>query len=124
MIPIRGVHYELALALAPRETQLLLLSGSVKNPADVVAWFQRIGRDPVLISHAERPVPLEEVDLRALPDSQFVQSKNFWPRMIGKALRADLAPVLVFAPRRNASEEMAQAIASAISFRDPLTLSC
>jgi len=121
--PVRGVHYELALALAPPETQLLLLSGSVHNPQDVVAWFQRIGRDPVLISHNERPVPLEEIDLRALPESQFVQTKSFWPRMIGKALRADLAPVLVFAPRRNASEEMAQAIASALSLRDPLSLS-
>jgi superfamily II DNA/RNA helicase len=121
--PVRGVHYELALALAPPETQLLLLSGSVQNPQDVVAWFQRIGRDPVLISHNERPVPLEEIDLRVLPESQFVQTKSFWPRMIGKALRADLAPVLVFAPRRNASEEMAQAIASALSLRDPLSLS-
>jgi superfamily II DNA/RNA helicase len=121
--PVRGVHYELALALAPRDTQLLLLSGSVKNPQDVVAWFQRIGRDPVLIAHDERPVPLEEIDLRALPESQFVQTKGFWPRTIGKALRADLAPVLVFAPRRNASEEMAQAIASALSPRDPLSLS-
>src|SRR5436189_5516598 len=121
--PVRGVHYELALALAPPETQLLLLSGSVKNPQDVVAWFQRIGRDPVLISHNERPVPLEEMDLRMLPDSQFVQTKNLWPRLIGKALRADLAPVLVFAPRRNASEEMAQTIASAIPLRDPLSLS-
>ena len=121
--PVRGVHYELALALAPPETQLLLLSGSVQNPQDVVAWFQRIGRDPVLISHDERPVPLEEIDLRALPESQFIQSRNFWPRMIGKALRAELAPVLVFAPRRNASEEMAQAIASAVSPRDPLPLS-
>jgi len=121
--PVRGVHYELALALAPPETQLLLLSGSVQNPQDVVAWFRRIGRDPVLVSHNERPVPLEEIDLRVLPESQFVQSKSFWPRMIGKALRADLAPVLVFAPRRNASEEMAQAIASALSLRDPLSLS-
>jgi superfamily II DNA/RNA helicase len=121
--PVRGVHYELALALAPPETQLLLLSGSVKNPQDVVAWFQRIGRDPVLIAHSERPVPLEEIDLQALPESQFVQTKSFWPRTIGKALRADLAPVLVFAPRRNASEEMAQAIASALSPRDPLSLS-
>ena len=121
--PVRGVHYELALALAPPETQLLLLSGSVQNPQDVVAWFQRIGRDAVLIAHNERPVPLEEIDLRVLPESQFVQTKSFWPRMIGKALRADLAPVLVFAPRRNASEEMAQAIASAISLRDPLSLS-
>ncbi|MDQ6626780.1 MAG: DEAD/DEAH box helicase [Verrucomicrobiota bacterium] len=121
--PVRGVHYELALALAPPQTQLLLLSGSVGNPHDIVAWFQRIGRDAVLISHGERPVPLEEVDLRNLSDSAFVQAKGFWPRMIGRALRADLAPVLVFAPRRNASEEMAQAIASAISIRDPLPLS-
>jgi superfamily II DNA/RNA helicase len=121
--PVRGVHYELALALAPAATQLLLLSGSVQNPQAIVAWLQRIGRDPVLISHDQRPVPLEQVDLRALPDSQFVQSRTFWPRMIGKALRADLAPVLVFAPRRNASEEMAQSIASAVSLRDPLPLS-
>jgi len=121
--PVRGVQYELALALAPPGTQLLLLSGSVQNPQDIVSWFQRIGRDPVLISHDERPVPLEEIDLRALPDSAFVQTKSFWPRMIGKALRAELAPVLVFAPRRNASEEMAQAIASAMSVRDPLPLS-
>ncbi len=121
--PFGGVHYELALALAPPETQLLLLSGSVQNPQDVVAWFQRIGRDPVLISHSERPVPLEEIDLRGLPDSAFVQTKNFWARMIGKALRAELAPVLVFAPRRNASEELAQAVASAVSLRDPLPLS-
>src|SRR5712691_9425288 len=106
--PVRGVHYELALALAPPKTQLLLLSGSVSNPQDVVDWLRRIGRDPVLISHDERPVPLEEIDLRALPESQFVQTKNFWPRMIGKVLRADFAPVLVFAPRRDASEELAQ----------------
>ena len=121
--PVRGVHYELALALAPPQTQLLLLSGSVGNPQDIVAWFQRIGRDAVLIAHKERPVPLEEVDLRNLSDSAFVQTKGFWPRMIGRALRADLAPVLVFAPRRNASEEMAQSIASALTIRDPLPLS-
>lgn len=121
--PVRGVHYELALALAPRGTQLLLLSGSVGNPQDIVAWLQRIGRDAVLISHKERPVPLEEVDLRNLSDSQFMQAKGFWPRMIGRALRAELAPVLVFAPRRNASEEMAQSIASSMTVRDPLPLS-
>ena len=39
--PMRGVHYELAVALAPQETQLLFLSGSVANPQDVVAWLQR-----------------------------------------------------------------------------------
>ena len=121
--PVRGVHYELALALAPPRTQLLLLSGSVQNPRDVVAWLQRIGRDAVLVEHRERPVPLEEVDMQRLPDSQFVDSRNPWARLVGKALRADLAPVLIFAPRRNASEEMAQAIGSALPSRDPLSLS-
>src|SRR5438128_2703842 len=120
--PMRGVHYELAVALAPKSTQLLFLSGSVANPRDVVAWLQRIGRDAVLIEHKTRPVPLEETDLGNLPDSQFVQSRNFWPRMIGRAMRADLAPVLVFAPRRAAAEQIAQAIASALPVRDPLRL--
>ncbi len=133
---MRGVHYELAVALAPKATQLLFLSGSVANPRDVVAWLQRIGRDAVLIEHKTRPVPLEETDLGHLPDSQFVQSRSpssprpvfdrtggsFWPRMIGRAMRADLAPVLVFAPRRAAAEQIAQAIASAIPVRDPLRL--
>jgi DEAD/DEAH box helicase/Helicase conserved C-terminal domain len=120
--PMRGVHYELAVALAPKSTQLLFMSGSVANPRDVVAWLQRIGRDAVLIEHTTRPVPLEETDLGSLPDSQFVQSRGFWPRMIGRAMRADLAPVLVFAPRRAAAEQIAQAIASALPVRDPLRL--
>ena len=127
--PMRGVHYELAVALAPKTTQLLFLSGSVANPRDVVAWLQRIGRDAVLIEHKTRPVPLEETDLGNLPDSQFVQSRSlsrtggsFWPRMIGRAMRADLGPVLVFAPRRAAAEQIAQAIASALPVRDPLRL--
>jgi hypothetical protein len=127
--PMRGVHYELAVALAPKATQLLFLSGSVANPHDVVAWLQRIGRDAVLIEHKTRPVPLEETDLGNLPDSQFVQSRSssrtggsFWPSMIGRAMRADLAPVLVFAPRRAAAEQIAQAIASALPVRDPLRL--
>ena len=127
--PMRGVHYELAVALAPKATQLLFLSGSVANPRDVVAWLERIGRNAVLIEHKTRPVPLEETDLGNLSDSQFVQSRSpsrtggsFWPRMIGRAMRADLAPVLVFAPRRAAAEQIAQAIASALPVRDPLRL--
>src|SRR5215469_4148385 len=119
---MRGVHYELAVALAPRHTQLLFLSGSVANPQDVVAWLQRIGRSAVLIEHRERPVPLEEADLFALPDSQFVKSNNFWARMVGRAIRAELSPVLIFAPRRAAAEQIAKAIASAVPVREPLRL--
>jgi len=119
---MRGVHYELAVALAPRHTQLLFLSGSVANPQDVVAWLQRIGRNGVLIEHRERPVPLEEADLFGLPDSQFVQSRNFWARMVGRAIRAELSPVLIFAPRRAAAEQIAKDIASAVPVREPLRL--
>src|SRR5947207_13628501 len=57
----RGLNYELAIALAPPKTQLLLLSGSVSNPHDVVKWLRRLGRETVLIKHEQRPVPLEEV---------------------------------------------------------------
>src|ERR1035438_321582 len=57
----RGLNYELALALAPPKTQLLLLSGSVANPHSVVNWLQRLGRKAVLVRHDLRPVPLEEV---------------------------------------------------------------
>ena len=120
--PMRGVHYELAVALAPRQTQMLLLSGSVANGKDVVAWLQRLGRDAILIEHRERPVPLEERDLNTLPDSQFVQTRNFWPRIIGRVFRAEMTPVLLFAPRRAAAEQIAQAIASAIPVLDPLSL--
>jgi superfamily II DNA/RNA helicase len=118
----RGVHYELAVALAPKTTQLLLFSGSVANPQDVVQWLKRLGRDAVLIEHHERPVPLEERDLSGLPDSQFVQSRNFWAHMLGRAIRADLAPVLIFAPRRAAAEQIAQSIASGVPVREPLRL--
>src|SRR6185295_3861092 len=57
--PDRGLNYELAIALAPRPTQLLLLSGSVANPQDVVKWLQRLGRNAIVIRHDKRPVPLE-----------------------------------------------------------------
>jgi len=118
----RGVHYELAVALAPRHTQLLLLSGSVANPSDVVQWLERIGRRVVLVEHSERPVPLEVRDVESLPDSQFVQSREKWARLAGRVIRAELAPLLIFAPRRKAAEQIAQAIASGVPVRDPLAL--
>jgi superfamily II DNA/RNA helicase len=119
----RGVNYELAIALAPPETQLLLLSGSVANPRDIVAWLRRIGRDAVLVSHDTRPVPLTEVDLEAIPNRAPANLRGYWPRLVHNALRADLGPVLMFAPRRNASEEIAQSLVSAVRDLPPLALS-
>src|SRR3982750_4943820 len=65
--PVRGVHYELTLALAPKETQLLLLSGSAGNRQDVVEWLRRNQRDAILVRHDQRPVPQHEIDLLSLP---------------------------------------------------------
>ena len=53
----RGLNYELALALAPPQTQLLLLSGSVSNPQDIVKWFTRLGRRALLYATITGPCP-------------------------------------------------------------------
>jgi len=120
--PVRGVNYELAIALAPAGTQLLLLSGSVANPQEVVAWLQRIGRDALLVEHKERPVPQEEIDLANLPEAPGAAGRGYWPRMLARALKAGLGPVLVFAPRRKAAEQLAQTIAAGLPAAPPLSL--
>ncbi|MBV9390976.1 MAG: DEAD/DEAH box helicase, partial [Verrucomicrobia bacterium] len=121
--PVRGMNYELILSLAPPDTQILLLSGSVANPEDVASWLKRIGRNVEVIIHRDRPVPLEEIMLNHIPIQapQFVRS--FWPRLITRALLADMGPILIFAPRRNASEELAQTLSAALTNDEPLSLS-
>jgi superfamily II DNA/RNA helicase len=121
--PDRGLNYELALALAPPETQLLLLSGSVANPQDVAAWLRRLGRDAVLIRHEIRPVPLEEVHAHHLSYHVPAQIRGYWPRLITKALAEDLGPILIFAPRRQAAEAMAAELARHLPNPNPLSLS-
>src|SRR5439155_25574299 len=82
----RGLNYELAIALAPPQTQLLLLSGSVENPQQVVQWLQRLGRKAVLIRHDERPVPLEEVYANHPNYSVPSEIRRHWPRLVAKPL--------------------------------------
>ena len=48
---------------------------------------------------------------------------GYWPRLLAKALLADLGPILVFAPRRAAAEELARDLAGALPVDDPLALS-
>ena len=119
----RGLNYELAMALAPPETQLLLLSGSVGNPQEVVKWLQRLGRKAVLIRHEERPVPLEEVYANNLSYHVPNEIRGYWPRLVAKALAEDLGPILVFAPRRQAAEAMAAELARQLPTPNPLQLS-
>jgi len=121
--PDRGLNYELALALAPPPTQLLLLSGSVANPQDVVKWLRRLGRDATLIRHDLRPVPLEEVHAANLSYHVPSEIRGYWPRLVAKALAEDLGPVLIFAPRRQAAEAMAAELARYLPTPNPLSLS-
>jgi superfamily II DNA/RNA helicase len=120
--PIRGTSYEIILSLAPPETQLLLLSGSVGNPADVVEWLRRNGRTAELVSHQQRPVQLDEVMLSDLPVSAPGTVRGYWPKLVSRALLADLGPVLIFAPRRQMAEELAIALSSTLPLDEPLTL--
>ncbi len=120
--PDRGLNYELALALAPEDTQLLLLSGSVENPHDIVRWLTRLGRRATLIQHENRPVPLEEVHASQLSYYLPREINGYWPRLVAKALAEDLGPVLVFAPRRQAAESLASELARQLPIPNPLAL--
>ena len=118
----RGLNYELAIGLAPPQTQLLLLSGSVENPQDVVKWLRRLGRKALLIRHEHRPVPLEEVHANSLSYHVPTEIRGYWPRLIARALAEDLGPILVFAPRRQAAESMAADLARQLPTPNPLQL--
>lgn len=118
----RGVNYELVVALTPENTQLLLMSGSVANPERVAEWLRRLGREVELVRTGERPVPLEEIDADALPDRVPHSVQGFWPRIIARALKFELAPLLAFAPRRRAAEKLALQLARMLPEEEPLVL--
>ncbi|HTI73130.1 MAG TPA: DEAD/DEAH box helicase [Candidatus Limnocylindria bacterium] len=118
----RGLNYELAIALAPPQTQLLLLSGSVGNPDHIVNWLHRLGREAVLVKHQIRPVPLEEVFAGELSWHLPSEIKGYWPRFCAKALAEDLGPILLFAPRRQHAEELAADLARQLPNPNPLKL--
>ena len=120
--PLRGLHYELAIASAPPETQLLLLSGSTANPNLITQWLRRLGRRAETIRCAERPVPQEEVNLDALRKKVPPGVRGYWPQRIAKALAAGLGPVLIFAPQRQFAEELAKRLAAALPPCEPLEL--
>ncbi len=119
----RGLNYELALALAPPGTQLLLLSGSVANPQAVAAWLRRLGRGVEIIRHPTRPVPLEEVFVQQLGGQLPREIRGYWSRTAARALADGLGPVLLFAPRRAQTEQIAAEIARELPNPNPLPLS-
>ncbi len=120
--PVRGLAYELSLALLPRETRLLLLSGSVGNARDVADWLRRLDRTVEVVSTATRPVPLEEMPVEQLPRRAPKKITGFWPRLAAEVLMSGMGPLLIFAPQRKEAEKIARQIASAVPTPDTLSL--
>jgi hypothetical protein len=122
--PLRGNHYEGTILSLPAATQLLLLSGSVANPAAVRDWLLRLarGREVTLIVQKERPVPLDEVEIDSLARSVPDAITGYWTRRIAGALRDDLGPILVFAPHRKEAEKIAREVSARIPCPQPLRL--
>ncbi len=120
----RGPGYEVTLAMAPNRVRLLLMSGSVANPREVADWLSGHGRDVVLVSELRRPVPLEEVFAETLLRKPFGGRKvrGHWPKLVAGALGAGMGPILLFAPRRKAAEDLARQLAAELPEVDPLEL--
>ena len=97
--PDRGLNYELAIALAPPQTQLLLLSGSVANPQDVVKWLARLGRQGCA-GPARSCVPCRWRKSRPNHLNYHVPSeiRAIGRGFVAKALAEDLGPILDFRP--------------------------
>jgi superfamily II DNA/RNA helicase len=118
----RGLNYELTIALAPPETQLLLMSGSVANPSKVRDWMIRLGRNAEVVETKERAVPQEEIPIEAMPRVAPRKYTNFWERLAIGALLSEYGPLLIFAPHRKAAEKIAWKIAGAMPEDDPVKL--
>jgi replicative superfamily II helicase len=109
----RGPGYEVTLAQAKPTTSLLLMSGSVANPHEVSEWLVSHGRQVAVIEETRRPVPLDEILGEALlkHSSHGEKIRGHWPRLVDGALRSGLGPLLIFAPRRKAAEDLARQLA-------------
>jgi superfamily II DNA/RNA helicase len=120
----RGPGYEITLGMAPSSVQLLLMSGSVANPVDVADWLSSHGRSVELVTELVRPVPLDEVFSEALLKRPFRGRKvrGHWPKLVAGALSAGLGPLLLFAPRRKAAEDLARQLATELPVTDGLEL--
>src|SRR5437762_13489491 len=84
--------------------------------------MHRLGREAILIKNDHRPVPLEEVHANNLNFHVPSDIRGYWPRLVAKALAEDLGPILIFAPRRQATESLAAELVRHLPTPNPLQL--
>jgi superfamily II DNA/RNA helicase len=99
----RGIVWELSLVLLPRAIRLMLLSATVGNPVEFLAWLREShGRSLRLVTSSERRVPLEYV---------WVGDKlltELLPAMVGEDDASSRVPALVFCFNRDECWELAE----------------
>ncbi len=59
--PERGTTWEEAIILCPDHVQLIGLSATVSNAAEIAEWISRVHRPTRLVTHLERAVPLSHL---------------------------------------------------------------
>ncbi|MDQ3701184.1 MAG: DEAD/DEAH box helicase, partial [Chloroflexota bacterium] len=57
--PERGTTWEEAIIHCPKHVQLVCLSATVANAAEIASWISLVHRETILVSHFQRAVPLE-----------------------------------------------------------------
>jgi superfamily II DNA/RNA helicase len=94
--PQRGIVWELALAMLPAHVRLLLLSATVGNATEFLAWLERCHhRKLELVESKERKVPL---DFRWIPDELLGDQLVAMAKGAGDAR---MTPALVFCFNRD-----------------------
>jgi len=89
--PDRGTTWEESIILCPDHIQLICLSATVTNAAEIAGWIGRTHREIRLITHDERPVPLAlyyfyEDELATVIDHTGAKVRDF-SRVGGEARR-------------------------------------
>ncbi len=80
--PERGTTWEEAIILCPEHVQLICLSATVANAAEIAAWIAHTHRPITLVTHTERAVPLAlnyfiDKELHLVVDHTGTQVRDF-----------------------------------------------
>ncbi|HEY1379792.1 MAG TPA: DEAD/DEAH box helicase [Gemmataceae bacterium] len=103
--PERGIVWELSLSLLPPHIRLLLLSATVGNALEFLAWLERShGRKLDLVEGRDRKVPLE---YHWVPDELLTEQVVIMAKGVDEARKT---PALVFCFNRDACWSVAEAL--------------
>jgi superfamily II RNA helicase len=129
----RGSAWEEAIILTPQHCQLLLLSASIANAKEIVAWMESLFERPsTLVQVTHRPVPLADIVYYgshwvvpdSIPENVIRQAQKRPGRPVPQGplakrlvdlLPLGLTPAIVYAGKRLSCELLAMAIVAELS---------